>query len=412
MTYSLDRRTRRDGDRRSVAPSAFFAQDFPKLAAAHGHLVVSGMNKLGAPPLTVEVDGAAWTITRTGDSVDICSGTVDGALIVTLSPEQFSDWAQNQMSLNGFVVGRALLFRNGSAADVSVWDSLWIALLEGWPVADDALTFVDRRGAALDLSTAFTRDDDPADIAHFLREAGFLRLRGWFEPADLVQISADMDRAFPLYAEGDGKSWWATLADGTRRCVRLQEFVEHSTATAQLLSSDIWERLRQILGQSDNLARVPVEGRVIEALVKPIGVIAGPSDMSFHRDCHLGRHAYVCSRLTLGISLTPSSEENGLLQVVAGSHRVAMPTETAKTAPYLPVVGLATEPGDITVHLSCTLHASTPPVFAERRVMYTEIPLASVETGEVPVDTSVNGLRERVNDLLRDEHEARMSVPE
>ena len=38
--------------------------------------------------------------------------------------------------------------------------------------------------------------------------------------------------------------------------------------------------------------------------------------------------------------------------------------------------------------------------------MYTEIPLTSLEDGGVPVDTSVNGLRERVNDLLRDEHEA------
>lgn len=406
MTYILDRRTRRDADRRYISPEAFFAQDFPRLAGDHGHLVVSGMDKLGAPPLTIEVDGVAWTVTRADGSIDVHPGTADGALVVTLSPEQFSDWAQNQMSLNGFVVGRALRFRNGSAADVSVWDSLWIALLEGWPVANDALTFVDRRGAALDLSTAFTPGDDPADIAHFLREAGFLHLRNWLEPADMVEISADMDRVLPLYTEGDGKSWWATLADGSRRCVRLQEFVGHSPATARILSSASWDRLREILGQSDNLARMPVEGRIIEALVKPIGVIAGPSDMSFHRDCHLGRHAYVCSRMTLGIPLTPSSAENGLLQVVAGSHRVAMPAEIAQTGPYLPVVGLATEPGDITVHLSCTLHASTPPVFAERRVMYTEIPLASLETGGVPVDTSVNGLRERVNDLLRDEHEA------
>ena len=38
--------------------------------------------------------------------------------------------------------------------------------------------------------------------------------------------------------------------------------------------------------------------------------------------------------------------------------------------------------------------------------MYTEIPLTSLEGGGVPVDTSVTGLRERVNDLLRDEREA------
>jgi hypothetical protein len=405
MAYKLDRRTRRDAERRHVLPETFFAQVFPNLALAHGPLLVSGMNKLDAPPLTIEVGEASWTIARAGDNVEVRPGTATGALIVTLSAEQFSDWAQNQMSLNGFVVGRELQFRNGSAMDVSTWDSLWIALLEGWAVIDDALAFVDRHGEQLDLSTNFTPGDDPGDIAHFLREAGFLHLRGWLNPAEMAEISADMDRIIPLCKEDDGKSWWATLADGSRRCVRLQEFVEHSPATAQVLSSETWDRLRSILGQSDNLARVPVEGRIIEALVKPVGVIAGPSDMSFHRDCHLGRHAYVCSRLTLGIPLTPSSDANGLLQVVAGSHRVAMPADIAQAASYLPVIGLTTDPGDITVHLSCTLHASTPPVFAERRVMYTEIPLASVETGGVPLDTSVNGLRERVNALLRVEHE-------
>lgn len=411
MTYILDRRTRRDADRRVVAPETFFAEEFPALAAAHGPLVVAGMVKLRAPSLTVEVDGTAWTIARVGDTVDVRTGPSDGALVVTLSAEQFSDWAQNQMSLNGFIVGRALQFRGGSETDVSIWDSLWTSLLEGWAVADDGLTFLDRGGAPLDLSTIFTPKDEPAEIAHFLREAGFLHLRGWLNPAIMTQVSADIDRALPLYTEGDGKSWWATLADGSRQCVRLQEFVAHSPTTAQFLSSDDWDRLRRVLAQSDSLARVPVEGRIIEALVKPIGVIAGPSDLSFHRDCHLGRHAYVCSRLTLGIAITPSSEANGLLQVVAGSHRLAMPAQIAATAPYLPVVGLTTEPGDITVHLSCTLHASTRPVTAERRVMYTEIPLTSNETGGMPGDTSVVGLRERVNDLLREEHESSRTMP-
>jgi hypothetical protein len=406
MPFALDRRTRRDADRRPITPAAFFAEDFPKLAAAHGRLTASGMAALGAPPLTVEVEGTAWTILRAGATVEVRQGPLDGALAVTLSADQFSDWAQNQMTFNGFLVARALPFRGAGLAEVSAWDSLWITLLEGWPVTADDLTFVDRQGATLDLSAAFTPDDDPADIAHFLREAGYLHLRGWLDPADMAVICAEMDRALPSYAEGDSKSWWATLADGSRHCVRMQAFVEHSPATARILSGEVWVRLRRILGQSDKLARVPVEGRIIEALCKPVGVVAGPSDVSFHRDCHLGRHAYVCARMTIGIPLTPTGEANGLLQVAAGSHRVAMPVEMAKTRPYLPIVGLAAEPGDITVHLSCTLHASMPPVFAERRVMYTEIPLASLEDGEATTDTSVGELRERVNDILRAAHEA------
>ncbi len=402
MSFSLDRRTRRDEDRRDIAPDTFFTHEFPGLVAMNGHLVAAGIDALGAPPLAVEIDGSTWTILRAGDGVGVRRGTVDGALVVILSPDQFSDWAQNLITFNGLLVARVLKFRNGVLADVSVWDSLWIALLEGWAVTDQDLSFLDRHGAPLDLAASFTPSDYPADIAHFLREAGYLHLKGWLDPADMARIVADMDRALPLYREGDGKSWWATVKDGTRRCVRLQEFVEHSPTTAQILSGEVWERMRQLLAAEDSLARVPVEGRCIEALFKPLDVVSGPSDVTFHRDCHLGRHAYGCSNLTIGIALTATSPENGSLRVVAGSHRVAMPVEIAKIRPYLPVVAIPTEPGDLTVHLSCTLHESTPPVFAERRVMYAPIPLARAD-GIGSLDTSVHRLRERVSDTLRDE---------
>lgn len=401
MPFQLDRRTRRDEDRRATTPAAFFAETFPKLAATHGRLVADGMRALDAPPLTVEVGGSAWTILRDGDTIAARDGAVEGALRIALSPDQFSDWTQNQVSLNGFLVMRALELLEGDRTGVSVWDSLWIALLEGWPVVDEAITFLNRRGAPLDLAASFTPDDDPADIAHFLREAGYLHLKGWLDPADTARIVADMDRALPRYREGDGKSWWATLQDGARCCVRMQEFVEHSPTTAGILTGEAWKRLREVVAAQDILAEVPVGGRIIEALYKPLGVTAGPSDVSFHRDCHLGRHAYVCARMTVGVPLSSTPAENGGLRVIAGSHRVAMPVEIAKTRPYLPVVALTTQAGDLTVHLSCTLHEATPPVFAERRVMYTEIPLAPRTGAQAMADTSVNHIRDRMNDLHR-----------
>jgi hypothetical protein len=405
MSHQLDRRTRCDEDRRHVTPQAFFTQEFPRLLAANGHLVADGMRALEAPPLTIQVSGSTWTIRLDGGAIALQSGAVDGALVIALTPDAFSDWVQNQITFNGLLVARTLEFDGGDVAAVSAWDSLWIGLLEGWAVIDEEPTFRDRRGAALDLSASFRPDDDPADIAHFLREAGFLHLKGWLDPADLACIVEDMDRALPHYAEGDGKSWWATLKDGARCCVRMQEFVEHSPATARILSGETWARMRSVVAGPDQLAEVPVEGRIIEALYKPVGVVSGPSDVSFHRDCHLGRHAYVCSRMTVGIPLTPHGQANGQLRVCAGSHRVAMPVEVAKRRPYLPVVAMATEPGDLTIHLSCTLHESTPPVTAERRVMYTEMPLAPLPGAPGQIDTSVGHLRERVSDILRDARE-------
>ena len=403
MTHKLDRRTRRDSDRRHIAPAEFFASAFAGYADQHGQLVAAGMEALSTPPLAIEVEGEIWTVLRAGDAVEVQNRLVEGAVIVTLTPDQFSDWAQNQMSFNGFMVARELRFRGGLINDVSAWDSLWIALLEGWPVVDSGLTFLDRHGAPLDLATAFSPDDAPADIAHFLREAGFLHLKGWLDPEDMARIVADMDQALPHYHEGDKKSWWATVKDGTRHCVRMQEFVEHSPTTEKILSGETWARLRRVIADQDGLAEMQVKGRVIEALYKPVGVVSGPSDVNFHRDCHLGRHAYTCSGMTIGIALTPTGQGNGCLQVIAGSHRVAMPVEVAKDQPYLPVVPLPTEAGDLTIHLSCTLHESLPPVFAERRVMYTGARLAPLLGTEPPADAALGDLRERVNDILRDE---------
>jgi hypothetical protein len=39
----------------------------------------------------------------------------------------------------------------------------------------------------------------------------------------------------------------------------------------------------------------------IEALIKPLHVVEGISDLPWHKDCSLGRHSYECYSLTLGI---------------------------------------------------------------------------------------------------------------
>ncbi|MCK9929597.1 phytanoyl-CoA dioxygenase family protein [Frankia sp. Mgl5] len=401
MPIALDRRTRRDADLRHVGMEEFLAGEFPDLVARHGALVARGIELLDAPPLAIEIGADSWSFSGDGTTLAVARGVADGALVVTFSEDEFSDWVQNQRSFNAMITARELRYRDGGERDISVWDSLWLTLLEGWPVVDDGLEFLDRHGGPLDFRRVFTPDDDPADVAHFLREAGFLHLRGWVDPAGMKEVSDDIDRALPDYREGDGRSWWATTADGTHRCVRLQDFVGRSPGTAVILRSDRWDQLRRTLAGDDDLAQRPVEGSGLEALIKPRGVVAGASDVSFHRDCHFGRHAYGCSGTVVGIAVTASGEANGQLRVVAGSHRVVMPVEIAKTRPYLPVVAVPTEPGDVTVHLSCTLHESTPPLVEERRVMYTGFSLARRDEG-TDGGRALSELRERVSKILLD----------
>jgi hypothetical protein len=217
----------------------------------------------------------------------------------------------------------------------------------------------------------------------------------------MVTIAEDIDRALPRYAKGDGRSWWATVADGAERCVRLQHFVDHSPTTAAMLRSERWEQLRLTLAGDDDLLQAPVQGNCIEALVKPLAVVRGVSDVPWHRDCNFGRHAYGCAGTTVGVSVTPGAATSGQLRVVAGSHRVCMPATLANRSPYLPVVALPTETGDLTVHLSCTLHEAQPPLERERKVMYTGFRLAprSGEEAEAAAKRRLAELREQAHVL-------------
>ena len=89
----------------------------------------------------------------------------------------------------------------------------------------------------------------------------------------------------------------------------------------------------------------------------------------------MGGHSRSCCGLTVGISVTGATRENGELGVVPGSHRanIALLGTEGLDLPRLP---LPTEAGDVTVHCSCTLHMSRPPVSGERRVVYSGFSLA------------------------------------
>jgi ectoine hydroxylase-related dioxygenase (phytanoyl-CoA dioxygenase family) len=75
--------------------------------------------------------------------------------------------------------------------------------------------------------------------------------------------------------------------------------------------------------------------------------------------------------MTVGISVTGADASTGQLRVVAGSHRALVQPAFVRPDLDLPVVDLPTRTGDVTVHLSCTLHMSQAPTTAERRVLYT-----------------------------------------
>lgn len=375
---SVDLRTRTDGEHPDVDPAELFEHELPERFAHTRRLVAPGAARLGLRPLGIEVGGQCWSLRWDDDALTVRRGPLADGVRVRLGPDDLTGLVHDQYTPMTFYVSGRLDMPAGGLPDLLDW---WL-VLRG--VLDEralhtpgAIRFTDRDGSPLDLGRRFDLDADRDVMAHFLREAGFLHLSGVFTDEEMAEVSRDMDRAAPSYADGDGRSWWVTVAGGARRLVRMQDFDERSAAAAALLDDERVRRIADIAG--DGHVHAGPEGNRIEALVKPIGVAQGISDVPWHKDCSLGRHSYECCGLKIGISVTGADAASGQLRVVAGSHRALMrPARVEPGSHDLPEIDLPTRTGDVTVHLSCTLHMAEPPTERERRVMYTGLRLPGV----------------------------------
>jgi len=395
---SLDVRTRSDDDVVPVDAEEFFGQRLPELAASRGDLAIPGAIELGVRPITVDTPAGAWTMSVGPDEIQIVPGD-DGAASVRVSAEELTDIVHDLRTPMTFLTAGTLDIERGSLIDFLDWWVVLRSLIDGVAVhTAGSIEFSDRRGDPLDLHASFVVGDDPEDMAHFLAEAGYLHLRGMFTEGEMAQVSADIDAATPRYHPDDGRSWWARTAAGDDRAVRLQWFQEHSATTAELLADDRLLGIGRLTTDGHSASR---DGNRIEALVKPIGVVEGISDVPWHKDCSLGRHSYQCCGLTVGISVTGADERSGQLAVVAGSHRALVQPAFARSSWGLQLVDLPTATGDVTVHTSCTMHMSHPPVDRERRVMYTgfSLPPTAADAARPRID-ALAGVRERAHRVV------------
>jgi hypothetical protein len=250
------------------------------------------------------------------------------------------------------------------------------AAIDGRPVHEPgAIDFVGLDGNPLDLFRSFRLTDPPEEIGHFLSQAGFLHLRGVFTVEEMAAVSAELDAALSKATPDDGNSWWARTKFGEHYASRILGFNEQSPTLRSLLSDS---RFAAVGGFTDDLfiQRDPVVPGSAEGLYKKIGVVEGISDVSWHKDCSLGGHSRSCCGLTVGISITAADEESGELGVVAGSHRANVSGHGVRSDLDLPRLPLPTGVGDLTVHCSCTLHMSRPPVRRERCVVYSGFSLS------------------------------------
>ena len=374
---SVDVRTRVDGREKAVDAAQFFASVLPTSFSSFSDILSPAALWLSPKPLAVSVESETWILDCSQGTPQVAKGAPDGIETVTLSAEQVNELAIDQATPMGMFSSGKLKMKGDLATFQNWWLLIRCALDGVAPTLPGSVTFKDIDDEPLDLATNFTLSDSPEEIQHFLQEAGFLHLRGVFSEDEMNAISQDMDRASEHYFPGDGNSWWATTRDGVDRLVRMQKFDKESENVARLLLDDRLKAVACLTGDGHHFS--DADSNRIEALFKPIGIVKGISDVPWHKDCSLGRHSYECCSLTIGISVTGAGPTSGQLQVLAGSHRAHIWPALLQPGLDLPELGLATETGDVTVHLSCTLHMAQPPIEKERRVLYTGLRLPPLD---------------------------------
>ena len=336
--------------------------------------------------LGFSVAGSAdMTVRTTATGVVVDDGVDDAKLVVGLDVAAFADLVAERHSMFGLLYAGRLRVERGSIGAFAAWEPALQALLYDRPVydAEAAASF-----AAAELSRSFTLADDPAELAAFLDRFGYLHVRGVFAAPALDAISAEVERLRATADPTDGRSWWATRADGVEVCCRLTYLAQRSDTIAALATD---ERLLGLAALPDlDLRVLPDRGDGLAVVIKHPTITAGLSDLPWHRDCGLGGHPVLCPGLNMGVQLDRADAANGQLWFLAGSHRHGGPSGDPWTAGF-PIVAIDTEPGDVTVHFGHVLHVAPPPSApdAGRRALY--LSFARPELFDViPADAAYN----------------------
>jgi hypothetical protein len=362
---SIDRRTRLMKDVRPHSLEEVLDVVFPAALAAHGDLAARGVAYRETPALGLDVDGTQITLREDAVRLVVDSGLEQADVVARLAADALSDLVQDYQSTTGLAMTARVKLEKGTVDDWVGWEPVLRALLDGRKVYETGdVAFEGLDGEPLDLDRSFSLDDDREEIAHFLREAGFLHLRGIFDEDEMAAVGRDIDEHIARAKPDDGDSWWAEDKEGKAQAVRVLDFYAKSEPLQGLVGSDRYQWLGELTGDGHRY-RHSAEG-----LVKPLGIVKGLSDLPWHKDCGQGRHSLLCNALTCGISITGADRVSGALGVVPGSHRANVRVPGRDPVMDMAPRMLETKTGDVTVHCSDTLHRAHPPTERPRKVVY------------------------------------------
>ncbi len=370
----------------------FHESDLPRrIASGNGALGYAAARGLGTLALQ-STGGPAFSYVPRNQTVEVVAGADQADTVVEVTPADFSDLANDLAAAAGlFYPGKVRVLR-GEPRRFLDWEPAWRSLFHGRPVYDpDELDLRDPLGAPLDPSRSFASDDPLPDIKHFLETAGYVRVRSVFDAKEIEAFRRAAADAADKASEADDNSWWGVTTSGEKRLTRILE-ARDEPAFQDLVNDPRLNRLVDVLGlglQPDLL------GETVTVLFKIKDVAEGLANLPWHRDCGMGGHALHCPIVNLTIFLTACNRDTGGLWMLPGSHAYSCPTSLLRADEPAGSVLIEAEPGDVTLHLSDTMHAAFPPtgdgVLRESLILTWKPPGARPHDGQTHYNDAIKG---------------------
>lgn len=254
---------------------------------------------------------------------------------IELARADWEGFTQDFESAAGLIYGQRARTLAGDMMDFMQWEPALRFLHTGRPVYDpSAVDLRDRRGEPLDPCQSFRLDDDPEEMAHFLRTVGYLHVREVLSPEEVAALQAEAETLRAAAREGDQESWWGKRADGESVLCRVLR-AGTRPGMRSLHGDPRIEKLAALCDVPMRLKMGPEDRDGVTVLWKQPGVEEGLSDLPWHRDCGLGGHASMCPTAVVSVFLGPNTPEAGELRFLPGSWQCSFPHQTpdSKLAP-------------------------------------------------------------------------------
>ena len=330
-----------------------------RLNAGNGAIAGRDVEKHGVLAIQLEEGGDTYAYVPRDGGIDIVAGDAKADTVVEMSRESWEGLVHDFESPAGLLYGGRVRGLRGDLMRFVGWEPHLRAMFTGRPIYDPAHADLrDASGAVLDPGRSFRIDDDPEEMAEFLRVVGYLFVKGAFSSEEIAAFREGAETLRQRAVEGDNESWWGKNERGESVLCRVIRAGQLPVFAG--LPTD--PRVTRLAGFSDfNLeARAANLVNGVTVLWKNPDMKEGLSDLPWHRDCGMGGHTIMCPTMVCSIYLWPATPEKGALRFLPGSWKASYGfADTGdETAPEgVPVLA---EPGDITIHYGDGMHAAPP----------------------------------------------------